>query len=128
MSCERVFSPQKLARFSQTKWWPKLKVVSFGRFGFVYNGVDNYANLFSKKPRMFNLKKRMETSTQKYPVSGAGFFQLTGKSGIRYTPIYDNSCHVDGPWAFKVRVSIVARSKYEAFIFHLSVARDMSSK
>ena len=33
MLCERVISPKQLTQIWQTKWWPKLKVVSFGRFG-----------------------------------------------------------------------------------------------
>ena len=42
MSYERVISPQELTQFSQTKWWPKLKGVSFefARFR-LFNGVDN---------------------------------------------------------------------------------------
>ena len=40
MLCKRVISPQELTQFTRTKLWPKLKVVSFGRFG-LSNGVDN---------------------------------------------------------------------------------------
>ena len=75
MSYERVISPQELTQFSQTKWWPKLKVVSFGRFG-LSNGVAIFPThtLF----KLFNLKKRTECCRQKYPVSGRiirpGFF------------------------------------------------------
>ena len=82
----------------QTKWWLKLKVVSFGRFR-----LSIMANLFFKNQNfknghnttnhphflscMFNLKKRTESCTQKYPVSSriiqARFFQLSGKSSIQ---------------------------------------------
>ena len=43
ITCEQVISPQ----FSQTKQWPKLNVVGFGRFGLSYS-VDNTPIYFPK--------------------------------------------------------------------------------
>ena len=91
MSCERVIFPQEPARFSRTKWWPKLKIVSFDRFG-LSNGVDNTPIYFSKSEisQHSNHPHFLSCSIwkrgQKYPVCGpifrAGYFQLSGKSGI----------------------------------------------
>ena len=63
MLCERVIVPQELTRFSQTKCWPKLKVVTFGRFG-LSNGVNIHQFIF-------------ESSTQKYPAGLSGFSSKT---------------------------------------------------
>ena len=45
--CERVISPRELAEFSQTKWWQKLRIVSFGRFG-LSNGMEISKSEISK--------------------------------------------------------------------------------
>ena len=99
-------------------------IVSFGRFR-LSNGMDNRPNYFSKSEiskmvtiqlpppffKLFNLKKRIETSTHKYPVSvwiiRAGFFQLSGKSG-RIVKIGTQCVHVSTGLSFsKSRVSLI---------------------
>ena len=70
-------------QFSQTKWWPKLKVVRFGRFNMLSNGVDNTLILFFKKwnfkiPlfKQFNLKKSLIHTNIRYSagLSSLDFF------------------------------------------------------